>query len=260
MTRGDLSAASDSRAARRPPSARPTSAWRPRASASNGRSRPAMRPKRARGISRRRLPTPRCCSNKATFKAPCGCWRWRRAWTLSTLEPCCSLSASRTPSPNGKPPTPPNASRRTVDELLAAAAEHLRTADQQPHDAILAMRKITEALALAPDHAGAQALKADSRKSARGTTTGGVRPRRDPQRPQPVCDRQASGRASAAREPRRVGASRRRGHAGGIACARCTRFRNGGGRRTASDRTTRRSSISLTRRPHRTTGADGHAS
>jgi hypothetical protein len=48
---------------------------------------------------------------------------------------------------------------RTVDELLAAAAEHLRTAPHQPHDALLAMRKITEALALAPDHTGAQALK-----------------------------------------------------------------------------------------------------
>ncbi len=54
---------------------------------------------------------------------------------------------------------------RTVDELLAAAAEHLRAADHQPHDAILAMRKITEALALAPDHAGALALKAAAAKA-----------------------------------------------------------------------------------------------
>ena len=60
---------------------------------------------------------------------------WRRAWTPSTLEPSCSLNASPTPSPNGKPPRPPNSLGRTIDELVAAAAEHLRAADQQPHEA-----------------------------------------------------------------------------------------------------------------------------
>jgi serine/threonine-protein kinase len=54
---------------------------------------------------------------------------------------------------------------RTVDELLAAATEHLRLSDQQPHDALLAMRKITEALALVPDHEGALALKATAGKA-----------------------------------------------------------------------------------------------
>jgi len=50
--------------------------------------------------------------------------------------------------------------RQTVDELLAAAAEHLQSADHQAHGVTLAMQKITRALALAPDHAGAQQLKA----------------------------------------------------------------------------------------------------
>jgi serine/threonine protein kinase len=49
--------------------------------------------------------------------------------------------------------------RRTVDEVLAAAAEHLRSSDRHPDEALLAMQKITQALALAPDHAEAQALK-----------------------------------------------------------------------------------------------------
>ena len=48
--------------------------------------------------------------------------------------------------------------RRTVDELLAAAAEHLEPGAQG--GATAAIPKITEALALAPDHAGALALKA----------------------------------------------------------------------------------------------------
>jgi outer membrane protein assembly factor BamD (BamD/ComL family) len=49
--------------------------------------------------------------------------------------------------------------RRTVDELLAAAEEHLQPPDRQASDVVLALQKITQALALAPDHAGAEALK-----------------------------------------------------------------------------------------------------
>jgi serine/threonine protein kinase len=49
--------------------------------------------------------------------------------------------------------------RRTIEELLAAAAEHLQSSDRHPDEALLAMQKITQALALAPDHAEAQALK-----------------------------------------------------------------------------------------------------
>jgi serine/threonine protein kinase len=50
--------------------------------------------------------------------------------------------------------------RRTVDELLAAAADDLQSVDHQPRGATLAMQTITRALALVPDHAGAQALRA----------------------------------------------------------------------------------------------------
>ena len=52
--------------------------------------------------------------------------------------------------------------RRTIDELLAAAAEILQSADHQAHDAVLAMQKITQALGLDASHAGALALKAQA--------------------------------------------------------------------------------------------------
>jgi serine/threonine protein kinase len=55
--------------------------------------------------------------------------------------------------------------RRTVDELLAAAAELLQSADRQDHDVTSAMQKITQALALAPGHAGAEALKATAEEA-----------------------------------------------------------------------------------------------
>jgi hypothetical protein len=54
---------------------------------------------------------------------------------------------------------------RTVDELLAAAAEQLHSADRQPRDVTSAMQKITQALALAPGHAGGQALKATAEEA-----------------------------------------------------------------------------------------------
>jgi hypothetical protein len=50
--------------------------------------------------------------------------------------------------------------RRTIDELLAAAAEYLQSPEHKAHDATLAFGKITQALALDPGHAGALALKA----------------------------------------------------------------------------------------------------
>jgi hypothetical protein len=34
--------------------------------------------KRAGGISKKNMRTRRRCSNKATFKARCVCWRWRK--------------------------------------------------------------------------------------------------------------------------------------------------------------------------------------
>jgi hypothetical protein len=49
--------------------------------------------------------------------------------------------------------------RRTVDDLLTAAAGLLQSSDRHPDDALVAMQKITQALGLAPDHAEAQALK-----------------------------------------------------------------------------------------------------
>ena len=81
-------------------------------------------------------------------------------WTPSTREPSCSPSASRTPSHEREAADAAERLRRTVDELLAAAAEHLQSPDHKAHDATLAMRKITQALALDPGHAGALALKA----------------------------------------------------------------------------------------------------
>jgi tetratricopeptide (TPR) repeat protein len=49
--------------------------------------------------------------------------------------------------------------RRTVDELLAAAEERLRMSDRQLADVTSAKQKIAQALELAPDHAGARALR-----------------------------------------------------------------------------------------------------
>jgi type VI secretion system FHA domain protein len=63
--------------------------------------------------------------------------------------------------------------RRTVDELLADASEHLQAADRQSPDATaaahsvaLAKDLIARALSLAPDHASAQALKATAESVA----------------------------------------------------------------------------------------------
>jgi len=49
--------------------------------------------------------------------------------------------------------------RRTVDELLAAAAQDLQNPDPRARGARLALQKIGRALTLAPDHPEAQALK-----------------------------------------------------------------------------------------------------
>ena len=50
------------------------------------------------------------------------------------------------------------------------------------------MQKITEALALAPEHAGGRALKATAEAALAAQRQDGTRPRRDPQRAQPVCE------------------------------------------------------------------------
>jgi hypothetical protein len=55
--------------------------------------------------------------------------------------------------------------RKTVDELLAAAADQLQSADRQDHDVTSAMQKITQALALAPGDARAEALKATAEEA-----------------------------------------------------------------------------------------------
>ncbi len=55
--------------------------------------------------------------------------------------------------------------RRSVDELLAAAAGHLQAADHDAQGVRLAMQEIAQASALVPDHAGAQALKATAEEA-----------------------------------------------------------------------------------------------
>jgi tetrahydromethanopterin S-methyltransferase subunit B len=49
--------------------------------------------------------------------------------------------------------------RRTVDELLAEATQHLQSVEVEPRGATSALQKINQALALAPEHSGAVALK-----------------------------------------------------------------------------------------------------
>ena len=53
--------------------------------------------------------------------------------------------------------------RRSVDELLAAAETRLQAPDPKLADVASALRKIEQALALAPDHAGARALEATAK-------------------------------------------------------------------------------------------------
>jgi hypothetical protein len=55
--------------------------------------------------------------------------------------------------------------RRTIDELLAAAEQHLQSPDRQTADLRLAVQKVTQALALDPGHTGAQALKSTAEEA-----------------------------------------------------------------------------------------------
>ena len=159
LTRGELSAASDllnAAAALSPTDGR----VRRCADAPNRRSRRGRPPRPARETSRKKVTPPKRCSGRAIWMGRCGCWRWRRISTLSTLEPSRSRARVTDAIKARDAAEAAERLRQTVDELLAGAEAQLQSPDRQTPAVMLAMQQIAKAQELAPDNTRAAALKA----------------------------------------------------------------------------------------------------